>query len=212
LNTLETERTELENDIAFKEFQRETLLELIGINPFRAEYPEMSDPAPGASNTPNPTQRVQKNAPSRGPLATFRATPGSQPFAEDETSNTNRLILTAIHAAAPAGYLPPTDLKWDTDRGPVVIDQAEDKIKKLEELLTNPAFQTPWLCVGRKKEVPRCACYVGHSCDCHGESHVWVMPEHAEILKEFTLIILTFAPPEKTEFPPSASFSPVLAR
>jgi hypothetical protein len=43
-----------------------------------------------------------------------------------------------------------------------------------------------WFRVGRKCDVPKEACFVGHYCD----HYVWVMPEHVEDLSHFTLIVL----------------------
>ncbi len=43
-----------------------------------------------------------------------------------------------------------------------------------------------WFCVGRKCDVPKDACFVGHHCD----NYVWVMPEHVQDLSHFTLIVL----------------------
>ena len=43
-----------------------------------------------------------------------------------------------------------------------------------------------WFHVGRKKDVPRDACFVGH----HGDRYVWVGPEGREALTEFTLTVL----------------------
>jgi hypothetical protein len=43
-----------------------------------------------------------------------------------------------------------------------------------------------WFCVGRKRDVPKDACFVGHYCD----NYVWVMPDHVEELSHFTLIVL----------------------
>ena len=40
-----------------------------------------------------------------------------------------------------------------------------------------------WFHVGRKKDVPRGACYVGH----HGHRYAWVGPEGRDALTEFTL-------------------------
>lgn len=133
---------------------------------------------------------------------------------QEASMETGRLILTAMHEACPPGYLPPTDLKWETGRGYVAIDQAEDKIRKLEELLTKPQFQVPWLRWGCKKDVPECACYVGHHRDCHGDRYVWVTPNQAEVLKDFTLIVLALAPAERPEFPAPEfpAYSPTLGR
>ena len=43
-----------------------------------------------------------------------------------------------------------------------------------------------WFHVGRKRDVPRDACYVGH----HGGRYVWVGPEGREALTEFTLTVM----------------------
>ena len=125
-------------------------------------------------------------------------------------SDTMLLILTAMHDACPSGYLPSTNLKWETERNAALIDQAEDKIKKLEFLMNDPAFQTPWLNCGQKHDMPKCACYVGHYRGCQGDRYVWVMPEGLKTLREFTLVILTLAPIEKQDVVSGrgAAFSP----
>lgn len=46
-----------------------------------------------------------------------------------------------------------------------------------------------WYCIGRKKHVPRNACYVGH----YGDTYVWVMPEGIEGLSRFTMTVLELA-------------------
>lgn len=43
-----------------------------------------------------------------------------------------------------------------------------------------------WVHVGRKRDVPRDACYVGHE----GSTYVWVCPEGREALTQFTLTAL----------------------
>ncbi len=43
-----------------------------------------------------------------------------------------------------------------------------------------------WFCVGRKRDVPKSACYVGRSGDCY----TWVEPEGCEALTELTLTVL----------------------
>lgn len=130
----------------------------------------------------------------------------------DETSDTMPLILTAIHAACPAGYLPSTDVIWDTERNPGLIDQAEDKIRKFEDLLTADHFQVPWLGVGCKKDVPRCVCYVGHYRSCGRDCYVWVTPGNLRFLREYTLAVLTVAPVQAQDVlgGRGAAFSPSL--
>src|SRR5207253_1853911 len=44
-----------------------------------------------------------------------------------------------------------------------------------------------WYCVGGKKDVPRCACYVGHCSGCGGCKYVWVTPEGMNGLATFTM-------------------------
>ena len=46
-----------------------------------------------------------------------------------------------------------------------------------------------WFRVGRKRDVPRNACFVGQS----GDTYVWVCPEGLEQLTQFTLTILKFS-------------------
>lgn len=156
----------------------------------------------------NKNEAVQ-NAPRK--QASPRGTEGRSSRGPQGESDTMLRLLTAIHNTCATGSLPDTDLKWETGRGYIVIDQAEDKIRKLEELL-EPQFQTPWLYRGCKKDVPKCACYAGHYRGCGGDCYVWVMPEQAKILKDFTLIILTLAPIERPEFPQFPVLSPTLAR
>ena len=50
-------------------------------------------------------------------------------------------------------------------------------------------IQSGWFHVGRKRDVPKEACYVG-TC---GHTFVWVGPEGREQLTEFTLTVLKFA-------------------
>jgi hypothetical protein len=53
-------------------------------------------------------------------------------------------------------------------------------------LLYISALKPGWFFVGRKKDVPRNACYVGRYCD----TYVWVPPENVELLTRLTLAIL----------------------
>lgn len=130
----------------------------------------------------------------------------------DETSDTMPLILSAIHAASPVGYLPTTDVIWDTERNPGLIDQAEDKIRKFEDLLTVERFQVQWLGVGCKNDVPKCACYVGYYRNCGRDCYVWVTPDNQRYLREYTLAVLTMAPIQAQDVlgGRGAAFSPTL--
>jgi hypothetical protein len=97
-----------------------------------------------------------------------------------------------------------------------VIGQIQNKIKALVELAEEPKFAIPWLCVGKWKYVPKCACYVGHCCKCGCDCYVWVMPENRAILRDFTLTVLTLAPLVSQEIPApfpggGVAYSPVTA-
>jgi hypothetical protein len=64
--------------------------------------------------------------------------------------------------------------------------------KKLKEFFAEEFGQgvvRGWFHVGRKKDVPKCACYCGHYCD----TYVWVMPEGVEGLTVFTLGVIDIA-------------------
>ena len=50
-----------------------------------------------------------------------------------------------------------------------------------------------WYCVGGKKDVPKCACYVGHYSGCGGCKYVWVTPEGMNGLATFTMGALDLA-------------------
>ena len=131
-----------------------------------------------------------------------------------EASETTLIILTAFQAkpdAAP-GYLPTTDLISASTRNPASADQVEDQIARLESLLEDDKFKVAWIQRGCKKDIPPCACYVGHFKGCRKECYLWVMPQQHETLREFTQIILTLAAPTTgTEFPSiGPAFSPGL--
>lgn len=148
-----------------------------------------------------------------GNMPTVSLTPRKAPqgIARAEASDTALMILTALQAKAAPGYLPPTDLIWETTRNPALVDQAEDQIGRLEDLLTDEKFRSPWIQRGCKKDVPRHACYAGRFKDCGKECHVWVNPEHHAILREFTQIVLTLAANAAQDIPPSMpAFSPNL--
>lgn len=53
----------------------------------------------------------------------------------------------------------------------------------------NCNFPRDWYGVGCKKDVPKCACYVGRYCD----TYVWVQPESMDEFTRFTLTVLTLA-------------------
>jgi hypothetical protein len=79
-----------------------------------------------------------------------------------------------------------TPVSLAKDRSPL----ARNTCRKLQtiqrDLLT---IQPGWFHVGRKRDVPKNACYVGHS----GDTYAWVCPEGREQLTEFTLMVLKFS-------------------
>lgn len=126
-------------------------------------------------------------------------------------------ILFALHLACDPGYVPPAWTHEPSGRNVGLVAQAGDKIEKLQDLVKEPKFQQPWLNVGCKKDVPKCACYVGHYKACGRECYVWVMPEQVGMLREFTQVVLTLAPNEKQDLGSmipgrGAAFSPSLGR
>jgi hypothetical protein len=160
---------------------------------------------------------ANKEPRGRSPGANSRQSPLTKVAAE--TSATTQLILTALQAKAPAGYLPATDLMWESARNPAIVDQAEDQIARFEALLFDDdgkldknKFKSPWLLRGCKADVPRCACYVGRYKECGQERYVWIMPEHYPLLREFTQTILSLAAPSPQQDIPARSpaFSPSL--
>jgi hypothetical protein len=71
------------------------------------------------------------------------------------------------------------------DRSPL----ARNVCRKVAMIQNDLAMIQPgWFHVGRKREVPKDACYVGKC----GNSYVWVGPEGYDRLTEFTLTVLKF--------------------
>lgn len=135
------------------------------------------------------------------------AEPYEESRAVNEPEYRKHQILLALARAAELPFVPV--YAPARERNVAVVDQAQAKVGKLQALAENPKFQTPWLFIGCKKDVPGCACLVGRWKGCEGDCSVWVTPEQLQLLKEFTLTILALAPPERQELSPSgAVFSP----
>ena len=86
-----------------------------------------------------------------------------------------------------------------------VIEQAQDKIEALVKLVDegkpdepNP-FSIPWIMRGCKRDVPKCACRVGHYRGCGCDCYVWITPENMKTFRDFVLVILSIAPTEASE-------------
>jgi len=110
-------------------------------------------------------------------------------------------IVKLIREICDLPYIPRYPATGRGEHNPAVIGQIQDKIKALVDLAEEPKFAIPWVCVGKKKNVPKCACYVGHYCNCGCDCYVWVMPEHRANLRDFTLTVLNLAPLETSEMP-----------
>ncbi len=87
-------------------------------------------------------------------------------------------------------YTPRYPFSGRAEHNPHDVGQAQDKIKSLMALAEKPQFMVPWVVVGRKKDIPKCACYVGHYCNCRCDCYIWVMPNQLGILRDFTLAVL----------------------
>ena len=121
----------------------------------------------------------------------------AQPIEREEAM---RRILKVLAVECGTSFMSREEAKSPTRRNPGLIDQAEDKVKVLQELADpNSKFNAPWFFVGCKKDVPKCACYVGCYKACGRECYVWVMPEQVGMLRELTQVILTLAPNEKQD-------------
>ena len=114
-------------------------------------------------------------------------------FAGFQSRHQNPLLNTEIFERLPAPEpVNPDDAvanQGSSGTQPEAIRQGELRSEAelaavLAELEAN--VPTGWYCVGRKQDVPKNACFVGHYCD----RYVWVMPAGVEGLSEFTLIVL----------------------
>jgi hypothetical protein len=128
----------------------------------------------------------------------FRTMVDAPPSVNDPSSDYLD-FLTVLQIACETKYLPVGSSYLVNNRNPGLIDQAADKIKKLQDLLEKDVFKARWFYCGKKKDVPKCACLVGHYCGCPCECYIWVMPEQAAALREFTLAVLSLAPIEKQD-------------
>jgi hypothetical protein len=71
-------------------------------------------------------------------------------------------------------------------RSPLARDLCR-RIDVIQQALAR--IQPGWFHVGRKRDIPRDACYVGRC----GHRYVWVGPEGREALTEFTLTVMKFS-------------------
>ncbi len=93
------------------------------------------------------------------------------------------------------------------EKSPVVKEVCRE-IKEIEDELKS--IQTGWFCVGRKRDVPKDACFVGH----YGDTYTWVGPNGREGLTRFTLSVLKLSDTIKERqviTAPGVQYSPALA-
>src|SRR6185312_15692573 len=79
--------------------------------------------------------------------------------------------------------------------GPEVLAAARSPLarnvcRQLDSMQRDLARIRPgWFHFGRKRDIPRDACYVGR----HGSRYVWVGPDGREALTEFTLTVMNLS-------------------
>jgi hypothetical protein len=119
------------------------------------------------------------------PLLTQLATAESNPRAAESSSSAN---ARANASDTEPEELAPPDGESDVAKNapeevPSDLPYVGSPLARLRDKIEVPVG---WFCVGRKKDVPRDACFVGHYCD----HYVWVMPNRVEDLSQFTILIL----------------------
>ena len=72
---------------------------------------------------------------------------------------------------------------------PALCNDCQKELKQFFAAEFGNGVVRGWFQVGRKKDVPKDACYCGHYCD----TYVWVMPEGVDGLTVFTLGVLDIA-------------------
>ena len=111
-----------------------------------------------------------------------------------------------------------------------ILNQAKDKvstglaketarrINDIQAELSKIATGLPpgWFHCGRKHDVPKDACYVGHYKSCDRECYVWVCPDGLHALANFTLSVLklstTFQETQILTIPMGIQYSPAFSR
>jgi hypothetical protein len=81
----------------------------------------------------------------------------------------------------------PGQLDGDADRkSPLAREVAREVNDIVEDLQTIP---TGWFGIGRKRDVPKDACFVGHE----GKIYVWVTRDNRDAMSKFTMAVLDIA-------------------
>ncbi len=129
--------------------------------------------AVGFAPVPDPPLLTQLAASAEMTGGAARSAVGNQPGSEP--SNRPEELTPPAGAAAPAGA-PAEEIGTGLPYQSAPLARWRDKLD----------VPVGWFCVGRKSDVPRDACFVGHYCD----NYVWVTPNHFDDLSHFTLIVL----------------------
>jgi hypothetical protein len=134
----------------------------------------------------------------------------AQKYLPDDTKDLNKLLKAyvtardAIVSTNDPDFLVPLDDKFIFKTALVreVARQVDDVRGQYRDIPTG------WFGWGRKRDVPRDACFVGH----YGKCYTWVDPEHRAELAEFTLKVLNLASVVKATqviaAPSGVAFSP----
>jgi hypothetical protein len=107
------------------------------------------------------------------------------------------LALRPDGHAMPVGFDPKTGLPVPDPNNPAVplykkttpsVAELRRQVKEINDDLLK--IGPGWVGVGCKKDVPKDACYVAHHKDCGRDCYVWVCPQGAQTLEDFTLTVL----------------------
>ena len=116
-------------------------------------------------------------------------------FEDDETKNTLKSYYEARLGHLEKLKFKPAPGNIDPTQAPVVFTPNTVAVGDKKPLPVKIDYQSflksGWFGVGKKKDVPKCACYVGHHCD----TYVWVTRDHMDSLTRFTLAIMDISVP-----------------
>jgi hypothetical protein len=129
--------------------------------------------AVGLPPLPDPRLLAQSSTSAEASRTEAAPATGKEPYAIASDENVEELPPADV---VPSGKTPPGAVASELPYDGSPLARLRDKIE----------VPVGWFCIGRKCDVPKNACFVGHYCD----NYVWVMPDHVEDLSQFTLIVL----------------------